>query len=122
MTLREIAEALGKITKWPWKDNGMYISEMDNRLIACVDYGSDQDSNFIAKAPEYIAFLIDAVVEERAKRSKTEFILKSTTWDDEHYEYVPHTSSPCHTWTDKQWEAKALHDLDLDKVWPRKEK
>jgi len=68
--LRKIAERLNKITPWPWHTKDItphslyYIMKSGNEVLA--EGLNMPDAEFIAKAPEYIAALIDALVEERA--------------------------------------------------------
>jgi len=68
----------------------------------------------VFQADKDIAFLLNAVVEERAKRLEVEFYqfdYRDSDKSDERYK-----------WTDNDWHTQALRELDLEGVWPGKEK
>ncbi len=103
MTIREIAEKLNANTR-----KGLIRSIPDMQ----------------------VAFLLDALVEERAMRRKAEFWREHEDAIDIGGEAICDACARAtavflnsrHNWTDNDWCTQALNELDLDKVWPVKEK
>jgi len=70
----------------------------------------DGDGNYGTIAGDDIAALIDAVVEERANRMRSEFYRL-------HDRIRPCCIDKKHDWTDKDWRTQAKTELGIEGVW-----